>query len=100
MNVGVTVKAFLESEGFDVEWITRLDPRMPDEEILRRAYRGNRVLITIDKDFGDLIFNKKLPHKGVIRLEDAKPHVLGEIPEGITERLFRIDQGQHYRGAA
>ncbi len=34
----------------------------------------NRILITNDKDFGDLVFRDRKPHKGVIllRLEDER----------------------------
>jgi len=68
---------------------------MPDDAILALAVEQHRVLITIDKDFGDLIFHRNLPHKGVIRLEDSKPQLqirylntvfkkhMDEVPNGI-----------------
>ncbi|OGF98970.1 hypothetical protein A2153_02815 [Candidatus Gottesmanbacteria bacterium RBG_16_38_7b] len=36
------------------------------------AFRQNRILITNDKDFGELVFRLKLPHKGIMlfRLSD------------------------------
>jgi predicted nuclease of predicted toxin-antitoxin system len=42
-----------------------------DEEVLRRAWEERRVLITIDKDFGELIFLHGQPHAGMIRLPDC-----------------------------
>ena len=45
-----------------------------DGEVIHTAYEQNCVLITNDKDFGELIFRLKTPHKGVIllRLEDER----------------------------
>ena len=95
VNVGTTVAGFLRTGGFDVLLISEIDPRMSDEAILALAVEQRRVLITIDKDFGDLIFHKNLPHKGVIRLEDCKPQLqirylntvfkkhMNEVPNGI-----------------
>lgn len=75
VNVGSSVQRFLKERGFDVASVIDLNPRMKDESILRLAYRENRVLITCDKDFGDLVFNKGLPHRGIIRLEDTAPRI-------------------------
>lgn len=72
-NVGTTVGSFLKAEGHNVASVTDLDPRMTDQKILELAHREDQILVTCDKDFGDLIFNKNLPHKGVVRLEDTSP---------------------------
>ena|SRR3989344_2050881 len=37
-----------------------------DKEVLELAFNQNRVLITNDKDFGELVFRLKFPNKGVI----------------------------------
>jgi len=46
-----------------------------DRDIIKKANEQNRILITNDKDFGDLVFREKKPHKGVIllRLYDERP---------------------------
>lgn len=75
VNVGRSVKQFLEEGGFDVTWTTEINPHMQDDAILALANEQERILITVDKDFGDLIFHQGLPTKGVIRLEDARPTV-------------------------
>jgi predicted nuclease of predicted toxin-antitoxin system len=33
----------------------------PDEEILSIAYKENEIILTFDKDFGELVFKRKLP---------------------------------------
>ena len=40
----------------------------PDEDLLAMAYEQDRVLVTKDKDFGKLIFVRRLAHPCVIRL--------------------------------
>ena len=41
-------------------------PGLDDESIIEKAYRGNYILITNDKDFGELVFRMRKPHKGVV----------------------------------
>jgi predicted nuclease of predicted toxin-antitoxin system len=40
-----------------------------DDEILRIALENERILITMDKDFGEKIFREKRAHYGVILLQ-------------------------------
>ena len=39
-----------------------------DDEILARAHQEKRVLVTLDKDFGELAVIHGHPHSGIIRL--------------------------------
>jgi hypothetical protein len=48
----------LRQNGHDVLWIRESAPGSPDESVLERAHRENRVLITFDKDFGRLVFQR------------------------------------------
>lgn len=41
-------------------------PAMPDEEILRGTVVHDRVLITSDKDFGELVFHRKQAALGIV----------------------------------
>lgn len=38
---------------------------MDDEDVIRKAFAENRVLITNGKDFGEKVYRERLPHKGV-----------------------------------
>ena len=51
----------LRHEGHDVIWIRTDSPGSKDRDILHRAVTENRVLLTFDKDFGDLAFQFGLP---------------------------------------
>lgn len=50
-----------------------------DEEILARAYQEQRVLVTLDKDFGELAIVRRLPHRGIVRLVDFAGREQGRV---------------------
>ncbi|MFL6212527.1 MAG: DUF5615 family PIN-like protein [Blastocatellia bacterium] len=50
----------LRANGHDVIWIRTEAPGISDEDVLALAMSGQRILITFDKDFGELAFRKKL----------------------------------------
>ena len=66
---------------------------MRDVEILKIAMEDKRTVITMDKDFGELIFNSGKKHFGVLllRLDDAngeeKVYVVKEIIENYEKDL-------------
>ena len=54
--------------GHDVLSAHDLFPRASDETLLALAQEETRILITEDKDFGELVFLRGLPHPGIVRL--------------------------------
>ncbi|HEX6373385.1 MAG TPA: DUF5615 family PIN-like protein [Longimicrobium sp.] len=62
----------LRSDGHDVVYIAELSPSIPDDEVLREASERAAVLVTADKDFGELVFRLGRLSTGVflIRLHD------------------------------
>jgi predicted nuclease of predicted toxin-antitoxin system len=58
----------LATAGHDVRWMGEMDPDPGDEEIMRKAYEEGCVLITLDKDFGELAIVYGRPHRGIVRL--------------------------------
>jgi len=53
--------AALRESGHDVLWIRTEAPGSSDSAILARAQAEERILITLDKDFGELAFRSGLP---------------------------------------
>ena len=51
----------LRQRGHNVVWIHSEAPGSSDEEVLRLAHSQNRILVTFDKDFGELAFRAGLP---------------------------------------
>ena len=58
----------LEAAGHDVIWSGDWPSDPGDEEILAQAYREGRVLVTLDKDFGELAVVYGQPHSGILHL--------------------------------
>lgn len=57
----------LGAQGHDVTAIAHEYPQsLRDQEVLAIAVEEQRILITNDRDFGELIFRRRLPHTGVI----------------------------------
>lgn len=59
----------LRSEGLDVEYVLEDAPGVTDPDVLARAGRGGRLLLTEDRDFGRLVYLQHAPASpGVIYL--------------------------------
>ncbi|MCW5785172.1 MAG: DUF5615 family PIN-like protein [Nitrospirales bacterium] len=58
----------LKAAGHDVIWAGAWDVDPGDDEILARAHHEERVLVTLDKDFGELAVVRGQPHSGILRL--------------------------------
>ena len=72
-------KADLQAAGHDVAWTGDLTQDPGDEEILALAHREQRVLVTLDKDFGELAIRRNLPHYGIVRLVNISACQQGAI---------------------
>jgi predicted nuclease of predicted toxin-antitoxin system len=64
---GGAIEVF-KTAGHDVIWAGAWDVDPGDDEILARAHQERRVLVTLDKDFGELAVVRGQPHSGIIRL--------------------------------
>ena len=58
----------LEAAGHDVIWAGDWLEDPGDEEVLNRAIVEGRILVTLDKDFGELAIVRGISHYGIIRL--------------------------------
>lgn len=75
----------LRLDGHTVAYIAEMSPGIDDEIILAQANDEQALLITLDKDFGELVFRQQLLYEGVVllRLEglsnEAKAAVVASI---------------------
>ena len=82
---GKRLAKLLEKAGIDVVFVGDWKPSATDDEVLEKAEKEDRILITDDKDFGEQIFRLGRPSKGVIllRLSTTDPmkrfQVLNEV---------------------
>ncbi len=88
-NLGIQIPQYLKSLGYNVTSAIEVALSRPDVDILNIANKENRILLTTDKDFGELVFKEKLIHSGVILLrlrdesiENKKKVLLRELESG------------------
>jgi predicted nuclease of predicted toxin-antitoxin system len=68
-NVHGGIVAGLRAAGHDVLWIAETQPGTGDEDVLGQARHEERVLLTFDRDFGELIIRRGFsPPSGVLYL--------------------------------
>jgi predicted nuclease of predicted toxin-antitoxin system len=94
VGVGKKVENWLQVNGFDVLSVRNIDARARDSQILRWAAEQQRIVITMDKDFGELVYNSGMHHSGVLilRLEDARGDKKVEVVKQIlTDHHDKIE---------
>ena len=86
-STGSGVVTYLIEQGYDAVSVASIMPRADDIEILQYAYAENRLVVTNDKDFGDLIFRSQALHRGVVllRLQDES----GKTRINVLARVIR-----------
>lgn len=75
----------LREMGHDVSWVKEDAPSTEDRKVLRRAMRERRILLTLDKDFGELAFRSRLPASCGVVLFRVPP-----IPDLVTSIVERV----------
>ncbi|HZS64286.1 MAG TPA: DUF5615 family PIN-like protein [Xanthobacteraceae bacterium] len=69
--------ARLRRDGHDVLYMAEVAPAASDREVLARAHEESRLLLTEDKDFGDLVFRRGGQVPGIVLLRiDPAMHAL------------------------
>jgi predicted nuclease of predicted toxin-antitoxin system len=75
----------LAGTGHDVVWAGDWPHDPGDEEILTQAHREGRIVVTLDKDFGELAVVHGIPHAGIIRLVRIATRQQGRICRYLLE---------------
>ena len=83
-SVEYRIVEFLRNNNFDTLAAAEDFPSAPDTQVLSISDREERILITNDKDFGELVFKEKQGSKGVILIR---------MPfSSIEEKILKLDQ--------
>ncbi len=72
----------LREEGHNVSYVAEMEPGVQDGAVLDRANRESRVLLTADKDLGELVFRQGLLSAGVVLIR-----LSGLSPEGKAQAV-------------
>ena len=65
-NVDRQIVALLRKEGHEVLYVAELDPGINDDDVLRQANERHALLLTADKDFGELVYRQRRLTEGVV----------------------------------
>lgn len=86
----------LRAEGYDVLAINEIMQRSDDRELIERATREKRILLTEDKDFGWLVFVSHTDSPGVILIRYP-----GNARQALANSILSIvrEQGDQLSGA-
>ena len=85
----------LRDDGHDVLYVADLSPSITDEDVLQQANDRGALLVTADKDFGELVFRQARVHSGVVLLRLAglsnatKADIVAEVCRDRASELFR-----------
>ena len=96
---------WLSNHGHDALDARTLGPDPGDRALLERAESENRILITMDKDFGELIYLYRTPHAGLIRLPEVRmaqrialvEEVINQHSQALEERAILTIRGGRVR---
>jgi predicted nuclease of predicted toxin-antitoxin system len=61
----------LRTDGHEVIYLAEDTRGIADEQILSKTNQGRALLITTDKDFGELVFRQQRVHAGVVLIRLA-----------------------------
>lgn len=68
-NISRLIIERLRVAGFDVTSVAETNPGASDNYVLASASSEDRILITEDRDFGELVVRQRLTVRGVVLLE-------------------------------
>jgi len=60
-NISPVSVGLLREAGHDVVAVTERSPGIPDDEVMRLAHDEARIIVTCDRDYGELIYRRRLP---------------------------------------
>lgn len=90
------IASYLRSRGYDASRIgSDYPPDLPDSEVLRIANDERRILVTDDRDFGELVFRLGQTHTSVIYLRLASEDVgvrCSRLSEALERHSNQLDQ--------
>ena len=91
---GRRLAEWLRDSGHDVIEAQALGPDPGDRALLEVAESENRVLVTMDKDFGELIYLHRVSHAGLIRLPDVRVTRRIELVEELIDQYCEALEGR------
>jgi len=92
-SAGQDIASCLRALGHDVASVQEQSPGMEDDEVCEWANRDERIIVTNDKGFGELVFRERIPNHGIVllRLGDERAvnrvRVISQLLAGYEDRI-------------
>jgi len=86
----------LRREGHRVTAIVEISPRAPDERVIALARRSRSLLLTEDKDFGQLVFAQRRRSAGVMLIR-YPAWARGRLADAVLALIRRHGRDLHGR---
>lgn len=103
-NIGIKTSDFLISENYDVKSTIKDFRGISDKKLLEIARKENRIIVTLDKDFCELVFRDNLDCCGIIllKLRNESPKnlnkflgiFLSDVKQDIKNKFVVITEGK------
>ena len=91
---GRRLAEWLSNLGHDVVEARSLGPDPGDSTLLEWAREQKRILVTIDTDFGELVYVNGARHCGIVRLPDVPAKERIQLMEMLLSRYSKqLEQG-------
>jgi predicted nuclease of predicted toxin-antitoxin system len=102
--IAASLVAFLRDAGHDVLYIAEAAAGLSDPDVIVLALQEKRLLLTEDKDFGDLVFRREraVPGLVLIRIDTDNSRLkatrlaaaIDRYGEGLFGRYMVIEEGR------
>lgn len=96
-----SITSILKKKGFNIKWVGDISPGISDMAVYNIAQNEDRIILTEDKDFGELAVRFKLKIRGVVILRISSKEkelrnervveLLERFPEKLEGHLIIVD---------
>jgi len=83
VNIEQPIIEFLSAKGIDVKSVANINKYMTDDNVCELANREQRIILTNDKDFGEIVFFQKKIVWGLVLLR-----IKGQ---NVEEKIVRLE---------
>ena len=87
-NIEKPIIDYLRSRRYDIYWIAEKRSSIGDNKVLSIANKEKRILITNDKDFGELIFLQRKLSTGIVLLRFKSEDALNKVK--VLRKVFPL----------
>ena len=103
-NIHSAIVRELRTAGHDVVYAAEVSRQTSDHSLVEQAFSEGRIVLTEDKDFGEIVFRDRKPSAGVVLLRMSASHwsakwasllaVIAQHGEGLLMQYTVIDDGK------